>query len=271
MAALSAVSALTFGLEMSAHAQIDPVTALNRQLVDGHGVKISQLRSYTLDPAKNTKMVDRSTGIAEFGKGKVVATNVVYRDPGTGPKSRLLRFPDRYYTQEYPPDNALPAGKSWLLAPAPSKLALKCGPIELSHPATLKAVLATATVKRPAGRYDQVRTTLYQGRITLGELYKVNPDVRIPLDSKPTGKYAKIPVAWRLWLGQDQLVRRCRSSYNEPIIAPGFVEADERFPTTEDIRLSRWGIKADIQSPPEDQVATYGELDPDGLYPTPPR
>ncbi|MFI6603301.1 hypothetical protein ACIBHX_44300 [Nonomuraea sp. NPDC050536] len=108
--------------------------------------------------------------------------------------------------------------------------------------------------------YDKVRTTLYQGRITLGELYKVNPEVRIPLNTRPTGKYAKLPVEWRLWLGQDQLVRRCRSSYDEPVVAPGLVDGDERFRTVDDIRLSRWGMKADIRPPREDQVATYADL-----------
>ncbi|MFI6908257.1 hypothetical protein ACIBKY_43840 [Nonomuraea sp. NPDC050394] len=257
------MATLTFGLETSALAQIDPATALKRQLVDGRGAKISRFHMY--EPgSKTSKMINRSTGIVEFGKGRVVATDVVHHDPKTGPTLRVVSFPDRWYTRDYPPDEMLPAGKSWFLHPAPSDLAVRCGPIELSHPASLKAVLATATVKRPAGTYDRVRTTLYQGRVTLGELYRANPDIRISLTTKPTGKYAKIPVTWRLWLGEDQLVRRCRTSYNEPIIVPGVVD-DERFSTIDDIRLSRWGIKTDIQPPPEDQVASYDDFDPSDL------
>ncbi|GAA2211376.1 hypothetical protein GCM10009850_068350 [Nonomuraea monospora] len=198
----------------------------------------------------------------QFGKGKVVAADVIYRDSKAKPESRVIRFPDRWYTREYPPKESLPDGKPWFLYPGPpNDLTLACGPIELSHPATLKAVLATATVKRPAGTYDKVRTTFYQGRITLGELYKANSAFRVPVNAKPVGEYAKIPVTWKLWLGKDQLVRRCRSSYARPIIVPG-MHSDERFRHTEDIRLSSWGTKANIQPPPTDQVATYDDLDP---------
>lgn len=258
MAVLSAAATLGMTLEASADARIDPATALQRRLVDGRGVKIAQLR---IDESGTRKTRSYSTGSVEFGKGKVVASDVVYRDSKAEPESRVIRFPDRSYRREYPRDKSLPDGRTWFLFPAPPNgLTLKCGPIELSHPATLKAVLGTATVKRPAGTYDKVRTTLYQGRITLGELYKANSAFRIPLDTKPAGKYAKISVTWQLWLGKDQLVRRCRSSYAQPIIAPG-LQSDERFPVTEDIRLSRWGTATDVQPPSDDEVATYGDLD----------
>jgi hypothetical protein len=80
-------------------------------------------------------------------------------------------------------------------------------------------VLATTTAKRPAGVYDGTRTTLYEGRITIGELYKLNPRLQVDYFEKPTGLYAsytKLPVKWRLWLGSDQLVRRCQTRYDEP-------------------------------------------------------
>ncbi|MFD9941125.1 hypothetical protein ACFWYW_49980 [Nonomuraea sp. NPDC059023] len=254
VAVLCAAASLTMVFEASADARIDPATALQRQLVDGRGVKIAQL--HIAEPG-----TWRTTGSVEFGKGKAVAADVVYRDSKAAPEARVISFPDRWYRREYPRDKSLPDGKTWFLFPAPPNgPMLDCGPIELSHPATLKAVLRTATVKRPAGTYDKVRTTLYQGRITLGELYKANSAFRIPLDTKPAGKYAKIPVTWQIWLGKDQLVRRCRSSYAQPIIAPG-LQIDERFPVTEDIRLSRWGTETDIQPPPDDQVTSYDDVD----------
>ncbi|MFG3439249.1 hypothetical protein ACGF0J_18550 [Nonomuraea sp. NPDC047897] len=260
MVALSAATAVTFGPGTVAHAQVDPATALKRQLAEGRGVRFSAL-SVSGRGGEDLRLEFRSTGIAAFGNGAVVARDRVDRDRRDRPTSRLIRFPDRSYRREYPRNDLLPAGKSWLLAPAPSKVALECGPIELSHPPTLRALLATATVTRPAGVYDKVRTTLHQGRTTLGELYKVNPDVRISLSAEPTGKYARVPVDWQLWVGRDRLVRRCRSSFDEPIIAPGFDEGHASR-QTDDVRFSRWGIKADIQPPPEDQVARYDEIDP---------
>ncbi|MEV1239125.1 hypothetical protein [Nonomuraea sp. NPDC049750] len=46
----------------------------------------------------------------------------------------------------------------------PFRLVLKSGFVDRANQATLRAVLATTTDRRPAGVYDEVRTTLYQGR-----------------------------------------------------------------------------------------------------------
>ncbi|MFF0319919.1 hypothetical protein ACFYTU_04225 [Nonomuraea angiospora] len=106
--------------------------------------------------------------------------------------------------------------------------------------------------------YDGTRTTLHEGSITLGELAKADPGLRIGAGQRPTGKYARVRVDWKLWIGRDQLVRRCRTDSRQPGVPK---LSDEPVHYVDDLRLSRWGRPIDIQAPPADQVATYDELD----------
>ncbi|MEU7838178.1 MULTISPECIES: hypothetical protein [unclassified Nonomuraea] len=88
---------------------------------------------------------------------------------------------------------------------------LHSGGIDLAGPETLKAILGTTDIKRPGGTYDNTRTTVYQGTLTFSQLYKASAAFRAQHD----GKYAKTELSWRLWLGEDQLVRRVRTSLPE--------------------------------------------------------
>ncbi|MFD2353588.1 hypothetical protein ACFSTC_36585 [Nonomuraea ferruginea] len=174
--------------------------------------------------------------------------------------SRAVVFPGRSYGW-YPDRPAyLPEGKSWILDTEKNELYLECGKIRLSDPATLRHVLSTTTAKRPAGVYDGTRTTLHEGSTTIGKLYKLNPRLWVGDFEKPTGRYAsytKLPVKWRLWLGPDQLVRRCQTRYDEPEY-PWNVE--DRSLTTADVRFSGWGDAIHIEPPPAEEVATRDEL-----------
>jgi len=67
-------------------------------------------------------------------------------------------------------------------------------------------------------------------------------------DGKPTGKYAKTVLSWRLWLGKDLLVRRVRTSWLEQ---PG----KRSISKVVDARLSGWGAKTDIAVPSADETA----------------
>ncbi|NRQ36592.1 hypothetical protein HII36_32870 [Nonomuraea sp. NN258] len=251
-----AASISAAGPATAAQARIDPVTALERSLVDGRGVRFFGV--------SGPEHVFRQRGVAEFRAGRVAAVDRIDADE---PEKRDLIFPDRMYKTGHLPAAAFPPGKSWEIWKKHTDLGLACGQIRLGDPATMKAVLATTASKRPAGRYDGTRTTLYQGTISMGALYRVYPRLRISLFYKPTGKYAKyakLPVSWRLWIGEDQLVRRCWSSHREPVIEPG-LGVDETFPAVDDLRLSDWGIEPNIEPPPADEVATIGELNLDAL------
>ncbi|MEV4370145.1 hypothetical protein AB0J71_23965 [Nonomuraea sp. NPDC049637] len=236
-----------------------PVAALKRQL-NGHGGVRQNSVYRSVWGRKREHVTSRSKSLYEFGGGGIVAVDFRYSMFPSG-DSRSIIFPDRAYGWERDRSDHLPAGKSWLLETKKYDLELACGQIRLSDPATLQHVLATTTVKRPAGVYDGTRTTLHEGSITMGELYKLNPRLRVNdyLD-KPTGlyaSYAKLPVKWRLWLGADQLVRRCQTRYDEPD-SPW--NAEDRRVMTADVRFSGWGDAIDIKPPPAELVATRDEL-----------
>ncbi|MFI6921852.1 hypothetical protein ACIBIZ_18050 [Nonomuraea spiralis] len=134
--------------------------------------------------------------------------------------------------------------------------------VSLSDPATLRAVLATTTSRRPAGMYDGVRTTVHEGVITFAQLHKVNPDMRIGARSRPTGEYASWKVSWRLWIGPDQLVRRAWSAWRDPNDSLDRSAGEpQHYSFVEDLRLSDWGMKVDIQPPPADETVSLEELD----------
>lgn len=236
-----------------------PVAALKRQLNGHGGVRASAVYRSVWGPKKD-RVTGRSRAVYKFGRGGIVAFDVRYSKPSTGGPSRVIAFPDRAYVWRPDRPAHLPAGKSWIVGADKSKMYLECGKIRLSDPATLRHVLSTTATKRPAGVYDGTRTTVYEGSTTIGKLYKLNPRLWVSDFEKPTGRYAsyaKLPVKWRLWLGPDQLVRRCQTRYDEPE-HPWNVK--DRNLQTADVRFSGWGDAIDIKPPPAEKVATQDEL-----------
>ncbi|MFI6388837.1 hypothetical protein [Nonomuraea sp. NPDC050540] len=259
---LIAASMVTVGPAARADAVVDPVDAIQRQLVPGHGVKIVQ-RSWMrmLGEWSATKPV---RGVVGFGKGKIVATDL--RDFNSAPDgTRNICIGKRGYQLYAEPDldRPLPPGKTWVTYEWPCRLVLKSGfHLSLSDPATLRAVLATTVRQRPAGVYDGVPTTLHEGSITFAQLHKVNPGMRIGFRNiPPTGKYASWKVSWRLWIGRDQLVRRAWSTWRDPNDSRGRTANEEPYHVfAADLRLSHWGMKVDIQPPPADETVASKDL-----------
>jgi hypothetical protein len=260
MALVLAASASVIVPHAEAATRPGPIAALKKQLNGHGGVRQSSVHRAVWGPKKEHSS-SRSRTVYKFGGGKVVALD--FRSPtspsGSG-ASRTIAFPHRAYGWKRNPLDELPAGKSWILDTKKNDLYLSCGKIRLSNPATLRHVLATTATKRPAGVYDGTRTTLYEGSTTIGELYKLDPSLLVSFFEKPTGKYAsyrKLPVKWRLWLGSDQLVRRCQTRYDEP---DHLGKGKDRTLWTADVRFSGWGDAVDIKPPPAEKVTTRDEL-----------
>lgn len=239
-----------------AETRLDPVAALRVQLASGTGVTATRVTIFT-EPGEKPNTY-RDSGVHRLANGEVVASETLNRTDGTY-WIRRIDFKDRYYEQHRDQYRYLPAGKSWSIIEVKQSLALTCGHLRLSHPATLKALLSGATGKRPAGVHDGTRTTLYEGVITLGELTEVDPDVRIGRN-RPTGAYLQVRINWQLWTGQDQLIRRCHSSSWQPGLLGEGEDTFDPVQEVVDVRLSRWGHAADIRPPAADQVATLDEL-----------
>ncbi|GAA5088507.1 hypothetical protein HNP84_010370 [Thermocatellispora tengchongensis] len=270
-AAESAKSAISAKSANSAK-PVKPVEALERHLVVGRGITVKDAtRTYV--NGKKSRIAATATGTLAFGGGKVTATDITTRtdlgdlkeleeefgDLGDfAAPTRALTFKGRAYYSGGIFASFIPEGKKWALVEDKSILPVATtatvNPIE---PGTLKAVLARASVKRPGGTYDGVRTTLYQGTITFAELYRVSPSFRAMVGQrKPTGKSAKVKISWRLWLGSDQLVRRSWSSWTASLVSTTTVETSY----VTDTRFAGWGGRVRITPPPASQVATGDEL-----------
>ncbi|WP_084962814.1 hypothetical protein [Thermoactinospora rubra] len=245
------VSVVVTGLGTAAHAQAvptGPADALRRQLVENRGVTMSE--TTTSREAGETTSYRKKTR-AEFGKGTVTATDVrdIAGPDVPQPAPRFLTFKGRTYCQGWL--CPVPEGKTWVLLAEDQEIRpfLHSGGIDLADPAALKAVLATTRTKHPGGAYDNTRTTIHQGTLTFGELYKVSPAFRDQHGGKPpTGRYARTELSWQLWLGEDQLVRRVRTSWTEQL-------GKRLISKVVDARLTGWGAKTDIAAPSADETA----------------
>ncbi|MEU7748684.1 hypothetical protein [Nonomuraea sp. NPDC049158] len=233
---------------------LDPVAALKRQFVKRHGARITVYSASTTVASDSRKPTKWSTGVVEFDKGGVMATDLTYPSPGT----RHIQTRKRFY--EYDKDPALRhPKKKWVLIDLQPPFLIEVGHIRVTDPATLKAVLATTARTQPGPVYDGTRTTLYEGVITFAELGKAYPKMNIGFGAKPED-YPDWTVSWKLWIGQDQLVRRAWSAWREPNNTKNKSFPDEYISAEiVDIRLSRWGMKLHISQPPADQVITAKE------------
>ncbi|MEU4407703.1 hypothetical protein AB0F88_24560 [Streptosporangium sp. NPDC023963] len=252
-AVMLVVPMMATGLGSTANAQgapADPIDALKRQLVENRGVKMSKVHTSTYI-ADGEKEHFWTEAVAEFGRGKITTIDMTYdsdRRNWTDP-IRQITIEGRQYIQ----DDHLPNGKSWIPREDNEiRPVLSADWIKLADPVMLKAVLATTKVKRPAGIYDGTPTALYQGTINLGQLYKASPGFPFGLVAKPTRKEAKAKISWRLWLGEDQLVRRAWGSWREPFSKNGDVPVSY----VVDARLTGWGAETDIAVPSADDVVT---------------
>ncbi|GAA3129102.1 hypothetical protein [Streptosporangium carneum] len=252
IAATAVTLTVSAGICAPANAQTvspGPIDALRRQLVEHRGVTMSE-RMTERGPRDKNDYVYLYRTVVEFGRGEVVATDTTYR-PGnrhTGDSGfRYMTFDGlRYMKSE---SSRLPPGKSWALTRDKEYSPALHTSFDIGDPATLRAVLATTRDRRPAGVYDGTRTTLHQGVITIGDLYKAS---RGSWEWKPTVKEARVRVSWRIWIGQDQLIRRVWSMRKAP--AP-FTRKIELLRIV-DARLTGWGVETHITPPPADQVVT---------------
>lgn len=254
MAVVLSVPVLVAGSGNAASARsalVDPAEALKQQLVEKRGVKISRDFTSTMerkDGSSVLRTIYHDRGVAEFGSGKVVATDTRPEPGAFDGSGRLIVFAGREYFQQK--SAAQDEDKSWTLRKDKRiRPSVDSTGIDIADPAVLKALLATAETKRPAGVYDGTRTTLYQGTLTFAELYKIYPEFfEFEYNGKPRGQQAKTELSWRLWLGRDRLVRRSWASW---IKSHGDVIFTR---CVTDIRLTRWGTEVDITPPPQDEV-----------------
>ncbi|GAA2891647.1 hypothetical protein GCM10010517_56020 [Streptosporangium fragile] len=260
-------------LAPTAHASAqaaDPVTALKKQISNGRGVTFvdttkvttsydsgvfAQRRGSMQPGASGIKASDQTTKLRITASDvKALSEGMDEEDAklmaGLAKPERVVRIKDVSYISGGIFGQLLPEGKTWLQLPGGSlgNTGRLSQLVNVAEPATLKALLAHAVVKRP---------TAYAGKITFGELYKVSPWFRAGFLTTPTGKQAKTVVDWKLYLGADGLAKRLTTTY------PGTPLGAKDTTLTVDTRYSGWGSEVTVKAPPADQVATQKDLQED--------
>lgn len=256
----------------------DPVSALKRQFRTHRGVKLAENTKIVGEGKKNRAIFTRRSGVLEFGRTGLVASDLTTKFSlplpdsdelkGLFTPSRTLSLKGVSYTSGGVFAESMPEGKKWLRTPGDTLSLVSAVQqiISTVEPGTLRATLAHTRAKRPGGTWDGTRTTVHSGTITLAELFKVSPAVRTLLGKKPTGRSATLPVTWKIYLGSDQLVRRVVSSYTESTRGLNSTELTY----VNDTRYTGWGTKVTIKAPPADQVADFDELIGDTTQPEDP-
>ncbi|MEV4375798.1 hypothetical protein [Streptosporangium sp. NPDC049644] len=255
-------------LASTAHAQAaDPISALKGQFKNGRGV--SYVDTTKLSNSYTRMVMAQREGVLQFGASGISASDqttklrikasdiaAVSEDlseedakvlAGLAKPERVIRIKNTSYVSGGIFGQFLPEDKKWLKMPGVlgnnGRVTQLVNPAE---PATLKALLSHATVKRP---------TAYAGKITFGELYKVSPWFRAGLFIPPNAKQAKTVVQWKLTLGSDQLARSLSTTY------PGSALGANGMNVTVETRYTGWGSKVTVKAPPADQIAKPNELD----------
>ncbi|MEV1198701.1 hypothetical protein [Microbispora rosea] len=247
----------------------DPVAALRKQFVAGHGVRF--VSTGTLSLAGVTAIKYTSNGGYAFGRSGVVASDSTQKSK----YSELLKDEDDDLKDAEKPlrmivigstgyfsggvyTSLLPEGKTWLRLPGlrPNSSASPLNPLDWHN---LKAVLATTKAKGPGGRVNGAKTTLYRGTITLGQLMKANPGAKDSLAAIGSNP-AKNVVSWKLWIGSDQLVRRASASVDLKLKSEG---ESFTFNLSTDSTFAGWGRKVTVKAPPKSKVAKLSDLDGD--------
>ncbi|GIH63576.1 hypothetical protein [Microbispora siamensis] len=250
----------------------DPVAALRKQYVAGHGVRF--VSSGTLSVAGVTAIKFTANGAMAFGRSGVVASDstqkLKYND--------LLKEENEDLKDAEKPLHAivigstgylsggvfasvLPEGKTWLRLPA-QRPGSSSSLGEFLNPAdwrNLKAVLATTKAKGPGGSVNGAKTTLYRGSISLAQLMKVSPGIKESFGGLGADP-AKTVVSWKLWIGSDQLVRRSSASADLKMKAKG---DSVTFTLSDVTTFAGWGGKVTVKAPPKSQVANLSDLDGD--------
>ncbi|MFF0307345.1 hypothetical protein ACFYSC_07950 [Streptosporangium sp. NPDC004379] len=252
----------------TAHAQTarakDPLAALRSQMGGGRGVSFVDKTKVT--SPQGSRVLAQRDGVLGFGASGIAASDqtgkmrIKLSDLGIDPDDedtkgiagfakpeRVVRVGKASYISGGYFGEFLPEGKTWLRYPAETlgMLGVITQKVNAAEPATLKALLAHATTERPG---------FYSGKITYGELNKISPWFRASVSgARITGRYAKIKVSWKLFLGSDRLPQR--------LVTSEASTADDGRSTMEtDTRYTGWGAEVSVKAPAPEDVATAKDL-----------
>ncbi|MFI6918449.1 hypothetical protein ACIBIZ_00750 [Nonomuraea spiralis] len=241
--ALASAAALVTAAPAQA-APVDPAKALKKQYVAGHGVRFAETSRTSVD-GKSTGTA-KSSGVLEFGKSGIVASDVRNRTAGKNADmfaslmpTRMITVGKHVYAQGGIYSDGLPEGKKWVRYPDTG--------VRMSNSSQLLDVFEPKVLKILVSHAKSTKGGVYRGSVTVKELGKIYDQ---PVDKK----VAKIKVSYLLALNSAGLVTRVVSDWTLDFGVLG-----ESRSTTE-TRFTGWGAKVKVKAPPADDVIDVADL-----------
>ncbi|MFI7618749.1 hypothetical protein ACIBP6_46745 [Nonomuraea terrae] len=244
--ALTTAAALATAAPAQA-APADPVKAMQKQFVPGHGVRFTESTSVTLN-GKSTAG-SKTSGTLEFGKSGIVASDVTNKG-GTGLADvfvppRSISVGGNTYAQGGLYSEDLPDGKKWVRYTGQAATGSYNQLLDVFEPKVLKALVAKA---------KSFKGGTYKGGLTYGELGKLS-------GQKVTGTTAKIKIEYALSVDSKGRVTRISSGYTADYGILG------KYRAATDTRFTGWGSKVSIKAPAESLWIDVEELTADTEVP----
>ncbi|MBF8187657.1 hypothetical protein ITP53_18325 [Nonomuraea sp. K274] len=240
--ALTAAAALLTAAPAQA-APADPVKALKKQFVAGHGVRISETSKMTSDGKSQTS---RTTGSLVFGKSGVVASEL--RNSGKADlltPPRVITIGGHSYVQGGLFSEDLPEGKKWVRYTGAASGTTQNQIIDIFDSKVLKAIVSKA---------KSFKGGTYKGSLTYSELSKI-------YGQKLTGVIGKIKIDYQLSVNSKGLATRLVSGWGMDFGILGKARS------TTDTRFTGWGSKVSVKAPPKSQWIEVDDLGADTEVP----
>ncbi|MEV4110857.1 hypothetical protein [Nonomuraea sp. NPDC049695] len=228
----AAVAAAALVTASPAQAAVDPVKALKKQFVTGHGVKISEVARMRSKGEKPE--IVQITGTLAFSGSGVVASDMTMRGFRTKATLRFLVVGKQLYLHAGEFGGRLPEGKTWVRMGDATNASATTQPVDIFRLRELKGLLSHA---------GSAKSGLYRGSLTSGQTRKV------------TGGRGDQSFGYRLTIGSNGLPSRL---FTDSKVA---VDRHLWLRETTDTRYTAWGHKVTIEAPPEDQVIDADEAD----------
>ncbi|GAA0435703.1 hypothetical protein Acor_55760 [Acrocarpospora corrugata] len=213
----------------------DPVAALKKQLVSGHGVKVVE-RRWTYIDHKLSRHIDWIEGVLQFNRGGVAGYEVRVK---SGPQAGRIRT-IAIGPYAYQSGGAVTKGKTWRrTASKPGRRSPFLTQMMIVEPATLKAVLATTT---------HFQSGVYRGTISLGKLYAVSPSYRGDTANRPDAREAELTVNWMMHTNKVGLPTLLVTKLADPENDLGYTNRNS------EIVFTFWGKQVNLVPPPPGKI-----------------
>ncbi|MEQ4715117.1 hypothetical protein [Nonomuraea sp. B19D2] len=249
--ALTTAAALVTATPAAQAAPVDPVKALKKQFVPGHGVRISEKTRLTVN-GKSSGATTRTSGTFEFGKTGVVASDVKNHATGSDKSLAALFTPPRTitvggysYLQGGAFSEDLPEGKTWVRYPGQASGGTYNQVIDIFDPKVLKAIVSHA---------KSFKGGTYKGALTYKELAKV-------YGGKLSGPLGKIKIEYALKVNSKGLATQLTSGWTMDLGVLGKTRS------VTETRYTGWGSRVKIKAPDKDLWIDVADLSEDSQIP----